>query len=95
MVSGTGSISLIASKETLRTWIVEVLEARDGRATLLDVGREIWAKHENELRQAGDLFYTWQYDMRWAATDLRQRGIMRSADASPRGVWELAERFQG
>jgi hypothetical protein len=82
---------LIASKDILRDWIVEILVSRGGRATLLEVAREIWARHEGDLRQAGDLFYTWQYDMRWAATSLRERGVMLDANVSPRGVWELRE----
>ena len=39
--------------------------------------------------QSDDLFYTWQYDFRWAATELRKEGIIRSADLSPKGIWEL------
>jgi len=37
----------------------------------------------------GDLFYTWQYDMRWAATKLRRDGKLKAATRSPKGTWEL------
>jgi hypothetical protein len=80
----------MATKWILREWVVEVLKSRGGHATLVDVSREIWARHEDELRASGDLFYTWQYDVRWAATNLREIGTMRAAADSPKGVWELS-----
>lgn len=33
--------------------------------------------------------YTWQYDIRWAATELRKTGFMIEATESPRGIWQL------
>jgi hypothetical protein len=78
------------SKEILREWIIEALEARGGSATLVDVCRHIWQNHEDDLWDSGDLFYTWQYDVRWAATDLRSRGVLKRIDEErARGVWEL------
>lgn len=35
------------------------------------------------------MFYTWQYDVRWAATTLRRTGKLRAAEVLPSGVWEL------
>jgi len=75
-------------KEVLREWIVEALESREGSAPLIEVCRHIW-RHHDELWDSGDLFYTWQYDVRWAATDLRGRGILKGQKDSPRGIWEL------
>jgi hypothetical protein len=49
----------------------------------------VWKNHENELRRSGDLFFTWQYDIRWTATQLRKEGVMRAANLSPKGTWEL------
>ena len=46
-------------------------------------------EYRNALEATGDVFYTWQYDLRWAAMTLRKQGIMKPADDSPRGVWEL------
>lgn len=76
-------------KTELQAWVVEALHVRGGSASLIDVCRIIWRDHEKDLRDSGDLFYTWQYDVRWAATELRKRGRLRSADVSPRGLWEL------
>lgn len=53
----------------------------------LDVSKYIWANYEDQLRQSGDLFYTWQYDYRWQATELRKKGILKDSDK--RGYWEL------
>jgi hypothetical protein len=80
----------VANKEILRDWLLVALRARGGQATITDICRQIWAHHEADLRDSGDLFYTWQYDVRWAATGLRKSGAMRAASESPRGVWELA-----
>lgn len=41
---------------------------------MIDVAKHIWANHEDELKRSGDLFYSWQYDMRWAAQNLRGAG---------------------
>lgn len=79
----------MATRDTLQDWLEEALKANNGKASLLQVCKHVWGRHENELRNSGDLFYTWQYDIRWAATKLRQRGIMRASDDSPRGIWEL------
>lgn len=60
-----------------------------GRGTVTDVCRVIWRRHEPELRASGDLFYTWQYDVRWAAQRLRNEGVLRQIQKGRRN-WELA-----
>jgi len=35
-------------------------------------------------------FFTWQYDIRWAANLLRRSGLMKPAESSPHGLWELS-----
>jgi hypothetical protein len=82
--------SPLATKYALEDWVVEALRQRGGSAPLIEVCRLIWRDHETELRSSGDLLYTWQYDVRWAAHRLRRQGRLRAADDSPRGVWELA-----
>lgn len=79
-------------KEHLSEWIVEALQSLGGSAQLADVCREVWQRHEHDLRDSGSLFYTWQYDIRWAANRLRATRRLRAARASPRGVWELSRR---
>ncbi|MDR2239009.1 MAG: hypothetical protein LBE33_01020 [Zoogloeaceae bacterium] len=80
----------MATKEDLQDWVSAALLALGGSARLVEIAKHIWAHHEVELRHSGNLFFTWQYDMRWAANQLRRKRVMKAADISPIGVWELA-----
>lgn len=71
--------------ELLETTLAEL----GGSATILEVCKKFWADNESELRSSGNLFYTWQYDIRWAATALGKSGVMKDASLSESGVWEL------
>jgi hypothetical protein len=77
-------------RELMTDWVMEALNAQGGRAGIRDVCKHVWMHHEPEIREAGDLMYEWQYEIRWAGDLLRRRGLMRAADDSPKGVWELA-----
>jgi len=50
------------------------LQASGGEARVPDIARHIWENHEHDLRASGDLFYTWQYAMRWAGQVLQKEG---------------------
>jgi hypothetical protein len=80
----------MATKHDLTGWLEQALKASGGSASIADVCRHVWSLHEEELRHSGDLFFTWQYDIRWAAHQLRLEGRMRPVNSSPRGVWELS-----
>lgn len=72
-------------------WVVEALEQLGGTAGVVEVSRQVWQNHESDLRESGDLFYTWQYDLRWAATKLRKAGQLQpSTGRRIRAEWELA-----
>ena len=75
-------------KDDLKRWVIEAIDACGGSAGLVAVAMHIWQHHELELRSAGERFYTWQYDMRWAAQALRDEGILVAADQTPRGIWQ-------
>jgi hypothetical protein len=77
------------SKADLKKLILEALNASGGQATLIQIARHIWQHHEADLRDSGDLFFRWQYDMRWAANELRHDGKLAAADVTERGVWAL------
>ena len=79
----------MAHRENLTKWLVEALEANTGSASITNVCKYIWKHYEDEIRKSGDLFFTWQYDIRWAATNLRKEGIIRAVNLSPKGIWEL------
>ncbi len=76
-------------RENLQLWVREAIGALGGEARVLEVTKEIWSKHENDLRQAGDAFYTWQYDIRWAADELRRTGNLGLRKEGSRSVWTL------
>jgi hypothetical protein len=76
-------------KAELVNWVHSALVERGGQATIVQIAKHIWENHEAELRGAGNLFYTWQYDMRWAATELRKRGKIVPYQSSNRGIWQL------
>lgn len=78
-----------ATRDDLQEWLVDALRAQSGSATIVEVCRHVWANHEEDLRSAGDLFYTWQYDIRWAATKLRKKGVVGAAEEGPSGTWVL------
>jgi hypothetical protein len=78
-------------KAILRSWVVDALEHHGGTAHLLDVARYIWQVHEHDLRRMGDLFYTWQYDYRWAATQLRKQGVLQEGEFRGSGRWALTQ----
>jgi hypothetical protein len=78
------------TRADLQEYILEYLRTHGGKTRIVPLCRWIWDQHEAELRGSGDLFYTWQYDVRWAAKRLRDRGKMKPVDDSPKGVWELA-----
>lgn len=79
----------LASREELQTWVIDALRFHGGVGTVVQVAKHIWQNHETELRNSGDLFYTWQYDMRWACTRLRERKIVQPAEISEKGQWKL------
>ena len=77
------------TRSDLTTYVSEALHANGGSATIVEIARRIWDQHRADLETSGELFYTWQYDMRWAATRLREDGKLKPAETSPKGVWEL------
>ena len=81
----------MSNKTDLQTWIIEALQRNGGTAQLLDVAKDIWGHHEADLRERGDLFYTWQYDMRWAAQRLRNAGELAPVNNARNGTWSLPQ----
>ena len=79
----------MASKYDLEKWTVAALVALGGSAPIPRICQWVWDHHEAELRGSGDLFYTWQYDIRWAAHRLRRAGNLKRVELSQQGIWEL------
>jgi hypothetical protein len=81
----------VVSREVLTDWVVDALRAQGGASNVKGVAKYIWDHHEQELRDSGDLFYTWQYDVRWAAQKLRKRGRIRAVNDRKNLPWELTD----
>jgi hypothetical protein len=79
------------TKEDLRVLVIEALNNYGGQASIVQVCTHVWNNHREQLEASGDLFYTWQYDIRWAAQALRDEKIMHADELSPRGIWRLAK----
>lgn len=67
----------------------KVLIRLNGHGSIVQICKEFWRMYSGQISVKNRLFYTWQYDIRWAATKLRKQGIMQAADISPKGIWEL------
>ena len=76
-------------REDLPARLYIVIEGLGGEGTLLDICKKFWEQYETELQKSGDLFYTWQYDIRWAATSLRKAGLMEEANTCEKGTWRI------
>ena len=79
-------------RSDLMELVVEALKSKklSGKGTPKDVAKYVWDNYESELKKSGDLLYTWQYDIRWAANTLRQKGILKPVHGSTNLPWELS-----
>jgi len=75
----------------LKNIIVDILKQCGGKSPIIKVCKMVWENHENRLRGSGDMFFDWQYQIRWAATHLRKDGIMKKVNNSEKGIWELED----
>jgi hypothetical protein len=79
----------LAKRDDLQQWVLEALRDIGGSGNIVQVAKHLWKHHEQDLRASGDMFFTWQYDMRWACTKLRERRLVQPAEESARGEWKL------
>lgn len=80
-----------ADRYALKGWVLEALRQLGGAGSIVQVCQRVWQMHEAELRASGDLFYTWQYDIRWAAQYLRNEAYLKSVNGDRRSLWELTK----
>ena len=76
-------------KYELEDCVIEALQSLGGSGTIVEVAKEIWIRHEADLRISGDLFFTWQYDIRWAKKRLRDRGVLKVLRSGQKSIWSL------
>lgn len=78
-----------SNRESMKQWIIECLRERGGSAWPREVSKYVWESYEAELRDSGDMLYTWQYDIRWAAQQLRNEGTLKPVNRRRDLPWEL------
>ncbi|EOV5433735.1 hypothetical protein ACOAS5_001438 [Vibrio parahaemolyticus] len=79
----------MVNRSIMKNWIVECLQSRGGSGWPKDVAKYVWESYESDLRASGDMLYTWQYDLRWAAQQLRNTGVLKPVDGRTDLPWEL------
>ena len=62
-------------RNTMTEWVIGAVKELGGSGTILEISKEVWKTHGKEIKEAGDIFYTWQYELRWAGDILRKEGI--------------------
>jgi hypothetical protein len=77
------------TRESMKEWIVEYLKTQNGSAWSREVSKYIWDNYESDLKASGVILYTWQYDPRWAAQQLRYDGILKPVNRRRDLPWEL------
>lgn len=85
-------------RNDLPNLLKKVLLNLGGRADMMSIFKEFYRLYGNQLSPDEELFYTWNYDIRWAATRLRKRDEMEPArkkenthgdNIAPKGIWAL------
>ena len=84
-----GEADGVSDKSDLKVWVEDAIKDL-GPSSVVDVSRWVWDKHEQDLRESGSLFYTWQYDLRWAAQVLRNEGRLAPVGRGRSAVWRFA-----
>jgi hypothetical protein len=74
------------TRNELMPMIIEALRANGGSAKIYEVCKHVWDKNNSKISAGGKMLYTWQYDIRWAANQLRRQNKIESL---PRGFWSL------
>ena len=71
--------------------MLQALRELGGTGTIVEVCKIAWRDHHEELEASGDLFFTWQYDIRWAAQYLRDNGYLVPAVRRSNAPWSLSD----
>lgn len=84
----------MTSRAVLVDWVEDALKSLGGSSSILQVAKEVYRRNAYTLTQEDNLFYTWQYDMRWAAQKLRDQGKLDNSETNAdlkKGQWKLVE----
>lgn len=76
-------------RSDLPNLLYNLISSLGGSAKVIDIFKAFWIAYQTDLKNSGNLFYTWNYDIRWAATELRKSGRMKPASETPKGTWMI------
>ncbi|MET0249309.1 MAG: hypothetical protein ABW164_06230 [Sphingobium sp.] len=76
-------------REKMQLWVIEALQAMDNEGPINNVAKHIWLNHELDLQQAGEHFFSWQYDMRWAAQKLIDKNKLGLRKNGAKSIWYI------
>jgi hypothetical protein len=83
-------IFISVKKSDLPLVLEKTLRDLGGQGTIVDVCRRIWEKHHKDLESSADLFFTWQYDIRWARDKLSKAGVLETITVGRKSIWKLS-----
>ncbi len=64
-------------RKDLPDLLYKTISSLGKKAPMTIVFREFWKLYACNLDSSENMFYTWNYDLRWAATELRKKGKMK------------------
>jgi hypothetical protein len=68
-------------------WLCTAMKELGGSGTVLDIAKKIWELYSFEIIASGEkMLYSWQYDFRWTATNMRKKGKLGDIK---KGLWCL------
>jgi hypothetical protein len=80
----------MVTRDSMKQWIIECLQEHNGSAWPREVSKYVWVNYEADLKTSGDILFTWQYDIRWAAQQLRYEGVLKPVNRRRDLPWKLA-----
>ena len=77
-------------RKDLTEILEEALTALGGEGKIVEICEYIWGKYKDNLLSSGDIFYTWQYDLRMSAKEtLKAKGKITTLKDGKKSVWKL------
>ena len=77
------------SRKDIIDLVVDALKSLGGKGTIVQVASKIWETYGAVLEQSGEIFYTWQYDIRWARHKLAADGVLKTKKVQGKSLWIL------
>ncbi|MDD4815529.1 MAG: hypothetical protein PHQ62_00095 [Clostridia bacterium] len=86
------------TRKDLPDILYNIIHQLGGKPNMMEIFKKFWKEYGSNFTTDDDIFYTWNYDIRWAATQLRKQRKMKPAstrentygeDVSSKGIWEI------